>query len=118
MKTKSYYVNRFNQTLVSSRDIEIFYKSYSDFTRNDIRYEFIFDRVHSLEKNNDEYIYSYLILGFGQQRGYIKLDFGENIEFLFLQKSHWLQKEENIRYIINILFLLGGITIGFLNYFK
>lgn len=49
---------------------------------------------------------------------HISLTFLENQRFLFMQKSHWLQKEENIRYIINILFLIGGLTIGILNLIK
>lgn len=49
---------------------------------------------------------------------HISLSFFENQKFTWMQKTHWRQKEENIRYIINILFLLGGISIGILNYLK
>lgn len=49
---------------------------------------------------------------------HISLSFLENQKFNWLQKKHWLQKEENIRYIINIIFLICGIIIGFFNYIK
>ena len=49
---------------------------------------------------------------------HISLTFWEKQKFLFLQKKHWIQKEENIRYIINLLFLIGGITLAILNYKK
>jgi hypothetical protein len=49
---------------------------------------------------------------------HISLTFLEKHRFLFMQKDHWLQKEENIRYIINILFLTCGVFIGILNYLK
>lgn len=54
--------------------------------------------------NNDENLYG----------KHISLTFWQNQKFLYLQKNHWLQKEENIRYIINILFLISGLILGFL----
>ena len=35
--------------------------------------------------------------------------------FLFLQNRHWVQKEENIRYIVNVIFLIIGAYFGFKN---
>jgi hypothetical protein len=32
--------------------------------------------------------------------------------FLWLQGSHWFQKEENIRYIVNVIFLIIGVLIS------
>lgn len=49
---------------------------------------------------------------------HISLTFMENQKFRWMQNIHWLQKEENIRYVINILFLLGGLTLGILNFLK
>lgn len=49
---------------------------------------------------------------------HISLTFWQKQLFLLMQNSHWIQKEENVRYIINILFLIGGLTIGLLNYSK
>jgi hypothetical protein len=36
-------------------------------------------------------------------------------KLLWMYKKHYLQKEENIRYIINIFYLSVGIVIGILN---
>lgn len=49
---------------------------------------------------------------------HISLTFWQKQRFLFMQKLHWLQKEENIRYLVNILFLIGGLTVGVLNLMK
>lgn len=78
-----------------------------------------FERIVAFENKN-----VYFLHRFGDDSGthhsgyYISLTFFENQRFLFMQNSHWIQKEENIRYIINILFLLAGLSIGILNYFK
>lgn len=48
----------------------------------------------------------------------ISLNFWQNQKFLWIQNDHWLQKEENIRYAINISFLIGGLIIGILNFLK
>ena len=34
-------------------------------------------------------------------------------QFLLLQNRHWIQKEENIRYIVNLIFLIIGVYLGF-----
>lgn len=52
------------------------------------------------------------------QGKHISLTFWENQTFNWMQKNHWLQKEENIRYVVNIFFLIGGLTLGILNYLK
>ena len=49
---------------------------------------------------------------------HISLNFWQKQKFLFLQKAHWLQKEENIRYIINMLVLISTVVVGVLNYLK
>jgi hypothetical protein len=49
---------------------------------------------------------------------HISLTFWENQKFLFMQEKHWIQKEENVRYVVNILFLIIGLTIGILNFLK
>lgn len=66
--------------------------------------------------------YTYWLSHFGEYSkiygSHISLNFWENQKFLFMQKSHWLQKEENVRYTVNVLFLIGGLTIGLLNLLK
>jgi len=36
-------------------------------------------------------------------------------QFLLLQNRHWFQKEKNIRYIVNVIFLIIGAYLGFEN---
>lgn len=43
---------------------------------------------------------------------YIGLNWKQNQRFLFMQKSHWIQQESNLRYIVNIIFLIIGVYIG------
>lgn len=46
---------------------------------------------------------------------YVALNGMEKQRFLWLQGKHWLQKEENIRYIVNIVFLIIGTCIAIHN---
>ncbi len=46
---------------------------------------------------------------------HIALSKWQNQRFLWLQNRHWLQKEENIRYLVNLLFLILGAYLGFKN---
>jgi len=41
----------------------------------------------------------------------IKFNWFQYWRFLWLQKKHWLQSEENLRYVLNILLILGGMYI-------
>jgi hypothetical protein len=63
-----------------------------------------------------KYVYFIYLYGDKENTGFhISLSFWQNQRFLFLQRKHWLQKEENIRYLINILFLIVGIVITLKN---
>ena len=44
---------------------------------------------------------------------HIKLNWYQNQKFLLLQNKHWFQQEGNIRYIINLIFLTGGLILAF-----
>ena len=80
--------------------------------------EYRLDYKRSINFIDSKYVY-FLKKNIGGKQGYrISLSFWQNQKFLFIQNKHWLQKEENIRYVINILFLISGITLGILNYFK
>lgn len=75
-----------------------------------------FKRVYCLENSKKNIIYFFNTFGKeasnnGFHVGFTKL---ENQRFLFLQGIHWFQKEENIRYIINVLFLIIGTFVAFL----
>lgn len=60
----------------------------------------------------------YVFKKFGELDGitnyFVGFSFWEHQMFLWLQKSHWFQKEENIRYLVNIFFLLIGLYFSFL----
>ena len=45
---------------------------------------------------------------------HVGFNFTEHQKFLFLQGNHWIQKEENIRYCVNIIFLVIGMVLGIL----
>jgi hypothetical protein len=76
-----------------------------------------FCKIHCLEyKKKHIYFLNY----FGSNEHPIKgihigLTNWQNNKFLWMQNKHWLQKEENIRYIINILFLIIGVWISIMS---
>lgn len=43
---------------------------------------------------------------------HVSFSWREHQTSLWKQKGHWLQKEENVRYIVNVLFLIIGVLIG------
>ena len=64
----------------------------------------------------EKYVYYLFYMGdFECKSGgiHISLNFFQNQKFLFLQGNHWFQKEENLRYIINVLFLLLGTYLSY-----
>ena len=63
----------------------------------------------------NEIIYFFMLFGRKESMSgvHVGFNFWEHQRFLWLQKSHWLQKEENIRYVINVFFLLMGLYVGF-----
>lgn len=73
-----------------------------------------FSKIYCLEyKERHVYFLNYFGSNKLPIRGiHIGLTFWQNQRFLWLQRKHWLQKEESIRYIINILFLIIGVWIS------
>lgn len=43
---------------------------------------------------------------------HVSFSWREHQTFLWQQNDHWLQKEENVRYIVNVVFLVIGVVIG------
>lgn len=43
---------------------------------------------------------------------HVSFSWREHQTFLWQQNDHWLQKEENVRYIVNLVFLIIGVVIG------
>jgi hypothetical protein len=75
-----------------------------------------FKKIHCFENKN---VYGLHLFGDDTKRvEHIVLNYWKEQKFLWLQNAHWLQKEENIRYIINMLILSGTLVIGLLNFFK
>ena len=79
--------------------------------------ECYFSRIYCLEyKKRNIYFLNY----FGNKtlpvRGiHIGLTKWQTHKFLYMQNKHWLQKEENIRYLVNVLFLILGAYIAIKN---
>lgn len=76
-----------------------------------------FYKIHCLEyKKKHIYFLNYFGRNDTPVRGiHIGLTTWQNNKFLWLQNKHWFQKEENIRYIINIVFLIIGVTMSIIN---
>lgn len=72
-----------------------------------------FQRVYCLEYEKRRIYYFYT---FGNKEGvggfHVGFTWWQHQQFLLLQKRHWIQKEENIRYIVNVVFLVLGLIIG------
>lgn len=85
--------------------------------KNNTSHPMKFTKIYSFQNN-----FVYWLTFFGKKSKnagiHISLNFFENQKFLWLQNSHWLQKEENIRYIVNVLFLISGLTFSILNILK
>lgn len=88
------------------------------------------DTSHPLYVENEKYFKRIYCLEYFRKRIYYFNRFGNNDiktvfhvvftwlqhqRFLFLQNRHWVQKEENIRYIVNVIFLIIGAFFGFKN---
>ena len=72
-----------------------------------------FKRVHCLEFENK---IVYFLGRFGSDKPigcHIGLSWFENQRFLWKMGDHWLLQEKNIRYLINLGFLILGIYISF-----
>ncbi len=63
-----------------------------------------FERYYA--KHDLKYVYCI------EERIFIGMNWRQNQRFLFMQKSHWIQQESNLRYIVNIIFLIIGAYIG------
>ncbi|MNE67281.1 hypothetical protein D3C80_1628790 [compost metagenome] len=76
-----------------------------------------FSKVYCLEYEK-KHIYFFYYFGNSNPpaRGiHIGLTNWQNQRFLWMQNKHWLQKEESIRYIVNILFLIIGVGISIMS---
>ncbi len=76
-----------------------------------------FYKIHCLKyKKRHIYFLNYFGSNEPPVKGiHIGLTYWQNNRFLLMQNKHWFQKEENIRYIVNILFLIIGVYISILS---
>lgn len=71
-----------------------------------------FKRVYCLEYES-KYIYWFYHFGKAEGQGtHVGLTWFQLQRFLWMQKRHWLQREGNIRYLVNLLFLAIGTYIS------
>lgn len=88
------------------------------------------DISHPLYAENEKYFNRTFCLEYSKKHIYFFNRFGnknsntgfhvgfswlQHQRFLLLQNRHWLQKEENIRYVINVIFLTIGVIISYKN---
>ena len=113
MKTKLYDLNKENQLLIERREVKIKRGCYID---GSVSYPLILNRNHSIGYVNKNYVYNFKRFGDDATKTtayhFLKFNFYEHQKFLLSQNMHWIQKEENLRYIINIIFLTIGAYIG------
>jgi hypothetical protein len=69
-----------------------------------------FDDIVNVSKSFDEKnVYFYKTIHFQIKNYWHKQ------KFLLMFNKHWIQKEESIRYIINLLFLTAGLIFAYMN---
>lgn len=118
MKVKIFEEKETNSGLLVETDEKIDIRKHRWIDKQDISHPMNFKSPNAFDNNN---VYYLLLYGDNKAPYYgkhISLSFCENQKFLWIQKSHWFQKEENIRYIVNVLFLISGVVIGILNLIK
>jgi hypothetical protein len=74
-----------------------------------------YKRIYALEYM-DKKIYYFNSYGkIDTNHGFhVGFNFIEHQKFLWIQGGHWLQQEENLRYCVNIIFLIIGLFLGIL----
>lgn len=99
---------KFNNVIIK-RNKFIYNYSTHPIRSEDVKY---YKRVYFFESVG-KYVYHLKPFGSVDGRGFhISMSWWQHQIFLWLQKRHWFQKEENIRYIVNILFLIIGVGLS------
>jgi hypothetical protein len=65
-------------------------------------------------KKEQLFFYSFPMLGkdISPDNVLVGMTWREHQKFLWMQNEHWFKKENNIRYIVNILFLILGAIVA------
>lgn len=96
----------FNTGILNKTDKTIIIKCNKFYGENNSWQPLVYEQCKSFDK---KYVYWLKYMGTNESFGiYISLNYIQNQKFLWLQDNHWFQKEDNIRYVINILFLILG----------
>jgi hypothetical protein len=69
-------------------------------------------RIHCLNYENKKV---YFLNRFGEEKSngiHIGLSWKENQKFLFLMGQHWIQQEDNIRFLTNMALIVFGIIMS------
>jgi hypothetical protein len=80
--------------------------------KDSLRHSMSFVRVHSFKPT-----YVYYLYHFGSkpepngQGSHIVLSFCQNQRFLWMQRQHWLQKNDNIKWVVG---MVGSAAIGYI----
>ena len=72
-----------------------------------------YKRIYGLEYENRK-VYWLDTFGkhYSNHGNHVGFSWWEHQNFLWRQNDHWLQSEENVRYIVNVIFLAIGVVIG------
>jgi hypothetical protein len=75
--------------------------------------ELYFKRVYAFETSK-KYVYWLSMFGNKDSNSglHIALNRWQHQRFLWMQDKNWLQKEENIRYLVNLVFLVIGVWLS------
>lgn len=76
--------------------------------------EFFYHRNYCLESDG-KIVYWLDTFGYKSKGTGFHVGFtgSEHHKFLWMQNMHWFQKEDNLRFVVNILFLAIGVYIAF-----
>lgn len=75
----------------------------------DVKY---YKRIYCLEYQS-KYVYWFYHFGKDEGQGtHVGMNWFQHQRFLWMQKRHWLQKEGNLRYLVNLIFLSLGAYIS------
>jgi hypothetical protein len=76
-------------------------------------HEKYYKRIYCLE-HGKRIIYWFETFGiYSKDHGvHVSFSWFEHQQFLWKQDDHWLQKEENLRFIVNVIFLIIGVIVA------
>ena len=99
-----------NTGILTKTDKTINIKCHKFYDENNNYQPLGYEKIKSLGK----FVYFLKFNGVSETHGrHISLNFIQNQKFLWMQGENWFQKEDNVRYVINILFLIIGCYLAY-----